>query len=292
MRPRCGDDLDLEGLLGRELPGRCTVAGERRRAFPLRPPSGKRRGRTHPDDKPRLVEHQPRATEAPRERIAEGEHPQMEAGGSANLDAGRATRRGPERRRGGDSIAEDRKCLLLLRAAGLVDERAKLGEAGRDLGRGDHVETGDENRRLDDGMAGPDMPHERPPLMDPFDPSHESLPLPTAISRHDSELERHRHVGQPPALDRRGRKALGTGPAADDGSGQEEDIVGQLKHPGRRGGEVAGGLARRERLEDECLDPPRPEFSRIDLRPHRRQMRLAVGGAGRDQPFEDHGEQV
>ena len=154
------------------------------------------------------------------------------------------------------------------------------------------MEAGDKDRRLDDGVAGADMPQQRTPLMDPLDPGHEALPFPAAVGRYDAELQRHRRLSQPPALDSPGGKEVGTGPAPGHGPGQKKDVVGDLKHPGRRGGEVSGRLAGGEGLENERLDPPGLELDRIDLRPHRRQMRLAVGGAGRDQAFEDHGRKV
>ena len=119
----------------------------------------------------------------------------METRGGADFDGARGRGRRRCRDSRGNTLGEDRKRLVFLRATGLLDERAKLGESGRDLRRRDHVETGDEDRRFDDGVSGADMPHERTPLMDPLDPGHESLPFPTAVGRHDPELERHRRIG-------------------------------------------------------------------------------------------------
>ena len=288
-----GDNLDLESHVAGEPPGGGTVAGTLRRALAVRPPAGKSCGWTDPDDDSRLVEHQPRAAEAASERITKRKHPQMKSGRGADFDGARGRgRRRCRASRGDDTLGEDRQGRVFLRAAGLLDERAELGKPLRDLGRGNHVEAGDEDRRLDDGVAGADMPQQRTPLMDPLDPGHEALPFPAAIGRYDTELQRHRRLSQPPALDSPGGKEVGTGPDPGHGPGQKKDVVGQLKHPGRRGGEVSGRLARGEGLENERLDPPGLDLDRIDLRPHRRQMRLAVGGAGRDQAFEDHGRKV
>jgi hypothetical protein len=212
----------------------------------------------------------------------------METGGGAHLDGDRGGWRGD---RPGDALGEDREGLMLLGATGLLDERAELGKPRRHLGGRDHVEAGDENRRLDDRMAGADMPEERPPLVDPLDPGDEPLPLPAPVGRFHPKLERQRRLAQPPPVDRDRGDDVGARPGAGHGAGEEEDVIGDLKHPGRCGGKVPGRLARGERLEDERLDPAAPHLRRIDLRAHRRQMRPAIGGTGDDQPFEDHGEE-
>jgi NAD(P)-dependent dehydrogenase (short-subunit alcohol dehydrogenase family) len=104
-----GDNLDLESLVAGEPPGCGTVAGKLRRALAVRPPAGKSCGWTDLDDDSRLVEHQPRAAEAARERITKRKHPQMETGRGADFNGARGRGRRRCRDSRGDTLGDIRK---------------------------------------------------------------------------------------------------------------------------------------------------------------------------------------
>ncbi len=177
---------------------------------------------------------------------------------------------------------------MLTTPACLLDEHGEVSESSSHLLGIEKVQPRDEDRSLHDRMRATVKPCERPLLMFGHHARLEPQTFTGVVYGRHCKLERAARRRQDKPNHPFSRPHLRLTRFARHHAGQEEHIITDMEDAGPCPEEVDGRLARRERTKHEAAEVPRDAFILLHAGPHRRDMRLARGVHGGNEPFEDH----